>query len=164
MVSFSFTQKGQVENQIVHLKTQKLYDKIGKIIEPKQNWDITLNLDVNGRNLDFKGSLSGTFHQYMSNRKIKFGLGMLIGITTYKFDINEERLNETLHDLVYRSETMTRETATWYDLVGLSYILAIINEGEMEADVNAMLDKLDALGTDEENFKLASLNVMMGIA
>ena len=36
MVSFSFTQKGQVENQIVHLKTQKLYDKIGKIIEPKQ--------------------------------------------------------------------------------------------------------------------------------
>jgi hypothetical protein len=26
MVSFSFTQKGQVENQIAHLKTQKLYD------------------------------------------------------------------------------------------------------------------------------------------
>ena len=72
MPSFSFTHKGSIENLISNIKQQPLLDSDGKVIEIKTKWNISLNLDLPGRPLDFSTQPLALIHQSVSDMKLGF--------------------------------------------------------------------------------------------
>ena len=161
-LSFSLTQKGQIRNQINHLKTQDCFDR-GSVKSPSRNVDITLNLDSAGRNMSLGDSMTGYLHKYLSNRKIKFSPMMLLGVTTYRFEIDEVKFNEHLNEVIESLSRKDNRHPNWYEATMIMFAIKVLNDGTFKDDLMEIWDRMGDMANDRGDWNTILMAELMGL-
>jgi len=147
MPSFSFTHKGSIENLISNIKQQPLLDSDGKVIEIKTKWNISLNLDLPGRPLDFSTQPLALIHQSVSDMKL--------GFLRIKYNFNAERFEAAYNEA---KENVKNGKVSWYEFLVLIYTVKISNDASQLA--NEAYDLLENIKGDRESVNTAFINVL----
>lgn len=117
---FSLSRNGQLQDQMLILNEQLVFDKSGSVNEIKDEMTLTLNLDSPGRTVSSHTATEILF-QFLATKKNKLSLSMLVGMSKTIYTLDGERFNG-FFEITKERVDKDYKYMTWFDATMLLLI------------------------------------------